>query len=93
MTEAMFLSLSEHARQLFNELMAAANSAANGPTKAGYAMLQEGNQLPEPLGEDIEDAVSELKELGLDIIMSKGYMMRTIQIRGIRVQGNRGEAA
>mgnify|MGYP006921369354 CR=1 FL=1 len=94
MTEQMFRGLSEPARQLFNELMASANSAAQTTiTKAGYAILQEGKQLPEPLDQEILDAVDELKALGLDVLISDGGEMRCIQIRGVRVQGNRGEAA
>lgn len=93
MTEAIFKSLSEPARQLFNELMAAANAGAERTvTKAGYAILQEGNQLPEPLQDEILDAVDELKGIGLDVRISAGGSMRTIQLVGVRVQGNRGAA-
>lgn len=93
MTEEIFRELSETGRQLFNELMAAANSGAERTvTKAGYAILQEGNQLPEPLSQEMLDAVDELKAIGLDVRMSAGGSMRTIQLVGVRVQGNRGAA-
>lgn len=93
MTESQFRSLSEPARLLFNELMAAANSGAERTiTKAGYAILQEGNQLPEPLPDDVVTAVDELQAIGLDVRISRGDSMRCIQMVGVRVQGNRGVA-
>lgn len=94
MTESMFRGLTEHGRLLFNELMAAANSAADGRSvmRVGYAALQEGNQLPEPLPDETLSAVKELQDLGLDVRVSRGDTMRVIQLVGVRVQGNRGAA-
>lgn len=90
LSEDKFNSMSNHAKILYNKLMGRANEQAQDKfSPVGYAFLQEGVQLEEPLSKETLGAYKELEKAGIDMLMSKGSSQRVIQIRGVRIQGVR----
>lgn len=90
LTPALFESLTDDAKVLYNNLMGAAKAASDGGSvcRVGYAVISESDS--RKFGTEQERAVEDLMSVGVPIVMSghePGF--RTIQISNIRVEGLR----